>query len=257
MSLLEVEDLVVRYGQLTAVRNVSLTLAKGEVAVLLGSNGAGKSSILNALSGVVPAAEGTIRFLGKDITRKPSHVIARSGLVQVPEGRRVIAPLTVRENLELGAHPVRSRSRRDALAVVVRDLFPELNDIAEKPSGLLSGGQQQMLAIGRALMADPALLMLDEPSMGLAPIVVDRVIEAIRAISATGISILMVEQNAAAAFDVATSAYVLEQGEVTTSGPVDSVRSSPLVMRAFLGVEASETTHQADVPPLTPRRNRP
>lgn len=246
MALLEVRGLVVRYGQLTAVHGIDVDVEEGEVAVLLGSNGAGKSSTLNALSGVVPAAEGSVTFRGTAITNRPPHVVARAGLVQVAEGRRIIAPLTVRENLELGAYPVRSRARRAELAAKVADLFPELGALADRPGGLLSGGEQQMLAFGRALMADPVAMMLDEPSMGLAPIVVDRVVDAIREIAAQGMSILMVEQNAAAALDLARTAYVLEQGEITLSGPADRVRDDPLVLRAFLGVETAPPTGGPD-----------
>lgn len=255
MSLLEVRGLVVRYGELTAVRNIDLDIAKGEVAVLLGSNGAGKSSILNAISGVVLCAEGRIIFDGRAIATMRPHAIVRAGLVQVPEGRRVVAPLTVLENLNLGGYPVRSRARRAELALLVRELFPELDKLADRPSGLLSGGEQQMLAFGRAMMADPVLLLLDEPSMGLAPIVVDRVIEAVHAIAETGVAILMVEQNAAAAFDVATTAHVLEQGEITISGPVEEVRTSPLVTRAFLGVEAAEDASEPGQQARTYERN--
>ncbi len=244
---------MVRYGHLTAVRGVSLDIEPGEVAVLLGSNGAGKSSILNAISGVVPKSGGTVRFKDTDVTRSRSHHVTRTGLVQVPEGRRVVAPLTVRENLELGAYPTRSRDRRKELWDRTHELFPELVALADRPSGLLSGGEQQMLAFGRAMMADPALLMLDEPSMGLAPIVVDRVIEAVRSIAATGISILMVEQNAEAAFEVATTAHVLEHGEITVSGPAATVRTSQLVMRAFLGVEAVDERSATDEQDLTER----
>lgn len=250
MPLLEVDGLVVRYGELTAVHGIELALEEGEIAVLLGSNGAGKSSTLNAISGALPVAAGKIRFRGEDITRWPSHRVARAGLLQVPEGRHIIGPLTVRENLALGAYQTRSKERRAELRETVDTMFPQLVDLADRPGGLLSGGEQQMLAFGRALMADPKLMMLDEPSMGLAPIVVERVIDAVRDIAARGISILMVEQNAAAAFAVATTAYVLEHGEITLRGPVDEVRRNPLTLRAFLGIEPD--VHVPDSPaPVT------
>ncbi|WP_250212647.1 ABC transporter ATP-binding protein [Acrocarpospora catenulata] len=235
MTLLEVNGLVVRYGRLTAVHGLDLTVAEGEVAILLGANGAGKSSTLGAISGVVPVAAGEVLFAGRRLSGRPPHVIARSGLVQVAEGRRIIGPLTVRENLELGGYAVRSARLRGERIRMVTDLFPELGPLADRPGGLLSGGEQQMLAIGRALMADPRLLMLDEPSMGLAPVVTDRVIDAVADIAARGTAILMVEQNVSAAFRVATTAHVMERGEITLSGPASEVAGSPHVLRAFLG----------------------
>jgi branched-chain amino acid transport system ATP-binding protein len=239
MSSLDVSGLIVRYGRLTAVHGIDLHLAEGEVAVMLGSNGAGKSSTLNAISGAVPIAGGRVRFGERDITGKRAHVVARAGLVQVPEGRRIIAPLSVEDNLLLGAYNLRSANRRRELLATVFEMFPVLEERREGAGGLLSGGEQQMLAFGRALMADPTTLLLDEPSMGLAPIIVDRVMDAVRQIAARGISILMVEQNATAAFEVAQTVHVLEQGEISLSGPVDEVRNSPLVLRAFLGLEES------------------
>lgn len=237
MSSLDVRGLVVRYGRLTAVHGIDLRLEEGEVAVMLGSNGAGKSSTLNALSGAVPIAAGSVRFGDRDITGRKAHVVARAGLVQVPEGRRIIAPLTVEDNLLLGAYNLRSANRRRELLRTVFEMFPVLEERRAGAGGLLSGGEQQMLAFGRALMADPKTLLLDEPSMGLAPIIVDRVMDAVRQIADRGISILMVEQNAAAAFDVAQTVHVLEQGEISLSGSVVEVRDSPLVVRAFLGLE--------------------
>ncbi len=237
MPALEVDDLAVRYGLLQAVRGVSLRLEEGEVAVVLGANGAGKSSTLNAICGAVKPAGGRIAFDGVDITGRRAHRVARAGLVQVPEGRRILAPLTVEENLLLGGYVVSSKARRAQLLAEVYAMFPILHERRDGPGGLLSGGEQQMLAFGRALMAQPRVLLLDEPSMGLAPIVVDQIMEAVAAIARRGISILMVEQNAAAAFRVAATAYVLQQGEVVVAGPVEEVRESPLVARAFLGTE--------------------
>ena len=245
MALLEVSDLDVRYGLLRAVRGVSLGLDEGEVAVVLGANGAGKSSTMNAICGAVAPAAGRVVFAGADVTGRPSHKVARAGLVQVPEGRRIVGPLTVEENLQLGAYNVRSKARRRELLEEVFELFPVLRERRDGAGGLLSGGEQQMLAFGRALMAEPRLMLLDEPSMGLAPVVIDRIIASVAAIAERGISILMVEQNAAAAFRVAQTAYVLEQGEVVLSGPVERLRDDPRVIQAFLGTEsASEPTHQ-------------
>jgi branched-chain amino acid transport system ATP-binding protein len=237
MSALEVKGLVVRYGPVVAVHGIDLTLEEGQVAVVLGSNGAGKSSTLNAIGGAVPVASGEVSHHGTRVDGWPSHRVSRDGLVEVPEGRRIIGPLTVEENLLLGAHHVRSRTRRDELLESVYEMFGVLRTRKDGPGGLLSGGEQQMLAFGRALMAEPRTLLLDEPSMGLAPNSIDRVIEAVRGIAARGISILMVEQNANAAFAVASYVYVLEQGEVTLAGPADQVRGDPLVVRAFLGLE--------------------
>jgi len=241
MASLEVHDLVVRYGHVTAVRDVSLSLPEGQVAVVLGSNGAGKTSTLNALSGALKPAGGRIVYKGQDITGWSSHRVSRAGLVQVPEGRRIIGPLTVEENLKLGAYNLRSKARLAGLLREVYEMFPILEERRDSAGGLLSGGEQQMLAFGRAYMAQPSILLLDEPSMGLAPIIVDRVIEAVDQIAQRGISILMVEQNAAAAFELGSYAYVLEHGEVILDGPMDEVRNDPLVLRAFLGLEEAPT----------------
>jgi branched-chain amino acid transport system ATP-binding protein len=237
MSALEVVGLEVRYGPIVAVRGLDLRLEEGTVAVVLGANGAGKTSTMNALAGAVPAARGRIVHHGTDVSGWPSHRVSRDGLVEVPEGRRIIGPLTVEENLLLGAYHVRSRRRRDELLREVYELFPRLEERRGGAGGLLSGGEQQMLAFGRALMSEPRTLLLDEPSMGLSPSAIARVIEAVEAIAARGISILMVEQNAAAAFEAASYIYVLEQGELTLEGTTDEVRDDPRVARAFLGLE--------------------
>jgi branched-chain amino acid transport system ATP-binding protein len=239
MSLLEIAGLNVSYGKVMAVRDVDICLEEGSITVVVGVNGAGKSSLMNAISGLTRVQSGTIMFRGRDITNKPSHRISRAGVVQVPEGRRVFAPLTVEDNLLIGGHATKGADHRREILSTVYDLFPVLADRRTSVSGLLSGGQQQMLAFGRALMADPAVLLLDEPSMGLAPVMVDTVIDAIGSIAERGISILLVEQNATAAFSVASHAYVLENGTVVLSGPVDTVADDPLVLRAFLGIDAA------------------
>jgi len=238
--MLEVTGLEVRYGALHAVRGIDLKLDEGQVAVVLGSNGAGKTSTMNAVCGALKPNAGTVRFDGRDITGKPSHVAAALGLAQVPEGRHIIGPLTVEENLMLGAYRTRSRSRVRELLGEMYELFPILGERRDTAGGLLSGGEQQMLAFGRALMSEPKTLLLDEPSMGLAPIIVDKIIESVALIAERGLSILMVEQNALAAFELAHYAYVLEQGEVILEGPVDQVKDDPLVLRAFLGIESEE-----------------
>lgn len=237
MTALEVQKANVHYGGVHAVRDVDLHVDVGEVVVVVGPNGAGKSSLLNAVSGLVPLSSGTASVGGQDITGRPPHRIAQVGLVQVPEGRRVFGPLTVEENLRMGGYTLGKRGRTDDLLARAYDMFPILKERRRGAAGLLSGGEQQMLAFGRALMGDPHTLMLDEPSMGLAPALVDRVIEAIRDIAGQGLSILMVEQNAAAAFGVASRAYVLDQGSVTLTGPVSEVAHDPRVLEAFLGIK--------------------
>lgn len=236
MTALEITGLNVHYGKVHAVRDVNLHVETGEVVVVIGPNGAGKSSLLGALSGLVPVTSGQVKMASVDITGKATHRVAQLGLAQVPEGRRIFAPLTIEENLRLGAYTVRDRSRVKELLGTVLEMFPILSDRFQSPAGLLSGGEQQMLAFGRALMADPHTLLMDEPSMGLSPALVDQVIEAIGHISERGISILMVEQNASAAFGVANRAYILDQGSVSIEGPVSEVSVDPRVLEAFLGV---------------------
>jgi branched-chain amino acid transport system ATP-binding protein len=207
------------------------------VVVVLGANGAGKSSTLAAICGATRPADGTVVFAGRDVTGRRPERMLRVGLALVPEGRHVIAPLAVEDNLLLGAHVLRSRSRRRALLDEVYRMFPVLRERRRTAGGLLSGGEQQMLAFGRALMAEPSMLLLDEPSMGLAPVMVDSVMRAVEEIAARGISILMVEQNAAAAFGVASRAVILEQGRVVLEGPSAEISRDPRVLRAFLGLE--------------------
>lgn len=238
MSVLEMKSVSVDYGAIRAVRDVDLTVASGEVVVVVGPNGAGKSSLLNAVSGVVRVASGEIATNGARISRLAPHRIVTAGVVQVPEGRRIFAPLTVQENLLIGGYVRRARPRRAELLDWVYSHFPKLVELRDRPAGLLSGGEQQMVAFGRAVLADPHLLLLDEPSMGLSPIMVDVVTDAVRALSELELSILMVEQNAEAAFSVATRAYVLEQGRVTLSGPTAEVAANPAVMASFLGIDS-------------------
>jgi branched-chain amino acid transport system ATP-binding protein len=237
MSLLEIQDLAVHYGRIVAVRSLDLTLDEGEVVVVVGANGAGKSSLLNAVCGIVPLQDGRVRYQGQDITGWASHRVARAGLVQVPEGRKIFAPLSVEDNLFVGAYTVKDKERRAEILDSVYEMFPVLEERKHSAGGLLSGGEQQMLAFGRALMADPKLLLLDEPSMGLAPVMVDVVVEAIEKIAQRQLSILMVEQNAGAAFSVASRAYVLEHGNVVLEGPTEKISNDPLVLKAFLGIE--------------------
>ncbi|MFZ0975634.1 MAG: ABC transporter ATP-binding protein [Solirubrobacteraceae bacterium] len=234
---LVIEGLGVRYGHVTAVSDLSLVLPKGAVVTVLGANGAGKSSTLRALSGAIKASvTGDARLFGESILGKPAHRVVGRGMVLVPEGRQVVAPLTVEENLLLGGYRQRSRSRLRELLAECYELFDVLRERRDGPAGLLSGGEQQMLAFGRAMMADPRVILMDEPSMGLSPLMIDRVMDTVKVLNQRGISILLVEQNANASFGVASEAYVLDQGHVVCSGPVAEVRADPIVAEAFLGL---------------------
>jgi branched-chain amino acid transport system ATP-binding protein len=235
MALLEVSDIHARYGAIEALKGVSLTVDDGEVVTLIGSNGAGKSTTLRSISGLTPASAGKVVFDGEDITRVPAHEIVVRGIALSPEGRHCFPRMTVRENLELGAH------RRVKGPEVAKDLdrvftlFPRLQERERQKAGTMSGGEQQMLAIGRALMARPKLLMLDEPSMGIAPILVARIYETIGEINKSGVAILLVEQNANYALDISRRGYVLETGRVVLLGESAKLRDDPEVQRAYLG----------------------
>jgi branched-chain amino acid transport system ATP-binding protein len=234
MALLEVEDVHAHYGTIQALRGVSLTVEEGKVVTLIGSNGAGKSTTLRAISGLTPASSGTIRFAGEEITRAPTEAIIGRGVAMAPEGRHVFPRMTVRENLDLGAHRRRGEGIAQDLKRVY-SLFPRLEERQRQKAGMMSGGEQQMLAIGRALMARPKLLMLDEPSMGLAPILVERIYETIAEINRDGVTILLVEQNANFALDIAAHGYVLETGRVALADDSAKLRDDPEVQRAYLG----------------------
>lgn len=236
---LELQDVTIRYGLVTAVDGVSLSVDQNGIVAVLGANGAGKTSLLTALAGVCPGqVSGRVTLFGDAKSFRAPHKVVRDGMVLVPEGRRVFAPLTVEENLLLGAHTRRKRAVVNSAVADVYELFPILKERRAVPAGLLSGGEQQMLAFGRALMSNPRLILMDEPSMGLAPIMVDRVMEALTTINSRGISILVAEQNAAAVLRVATHAYVFSNGRVVRGGPADAVRSDPIVAKAFLGRHA-------------------
>lgn len=223
------------YGRVRAVDGVDLVARAGHVHVLLGSNGAGKSSTMLASCGGVRPAGGRVLLDGADITGRPAWRVVRAGMVLVPEGRRIVAPLTVEENLLLGGYPNRSAARRSQTLAEVYEMFPVLATRRTAPGGLLSGGEQQMLAFGRALMADPRVVLLDEPSMGLAPIMVDTVMAAVRAIADRGIAVAMVEQNATA-LEIADEASVLDRGRVVLTGRAAELAGDPRLERAFLGV---------------------
>ncbi len=234
-TLLNVSDLAVSYGHIAAVRGVNFTLEAGEITALVGANGAGKTTTLLALSGLLRAQRGSIMFDGQDLQQLAPHRIVRQGVVQVPEGRAILATLTVRENLDLGAFTRRDRAAAARDLEWVFSLFPVLKDRASGFAGNLSGGEQQMLAIGRALMTRPRLLLLDEPSMGIAPILVQRIYETIAEINRGGVTILLVEQNANYALDVSQRGYVMETGRVVIEGESDHLRTDPQVQRAYLG----------------------
>ncbi len=234
MTLLQVEGIHTYYGAIEALRGVSLTVEEGEVVTIIGSNGAGKSTTLRSISGLTPASTGTIIFEGADITRIPAHQIVAHGIALAPEGRHCFARMSVRENLDLGAYRRRDTEIDEDLDRVF-ELFPRLKERERQKAGTMSGGEQQMLAIGRALMARPKLLMLDEPSMGIAPILVQRIYETIAEINRQGVSILLVEQNANYALDVSKRGYVLETGEVALTNESAQLRNDPAVQRAYLG----------------------
>jgi branched-chain amino acid transport system ATP-binding protein len=234
MALLELEDVHAFYGNIEALKGISLTVEEGEIVTLIGSNGAGKSTTLRAISGLTPPRVGSIRFKGKDIGETPPQEIVRQGISLSPEGRKIFARMTVRENLDLGAY-----LRRDADVTSdldrVFELFPRLKEREKQKAGTMSGGEQQMLAMGRALMARPQVLLLDEPSMGLAPVLVERIYETVEEINKQGTTILLVEQNANFALGVSNRAYVLEVGSITLSDKSEKLRENPEVQRAYLG----------------------
>jgi branched-chain amino acid transport system ATP-binding protein len=234
MALLEVRDIRTRYGAIEALKGVSLTVEAGEVVTLIGSNGAGKTTTLRSISGLTPASAGTITFGGQEITHVPAHEIVGYGIALAPEGRHCFPRMTVLENLELGAHQRRGPGVAEDFTRVY-ELFPLLKEREGQKAGTMSGGEQQMLAIGRALMARPKLLMLDEPSLGIAPLVVQRIYQTIGEINRSGVAILLVEQNANYALDAASRGYVLETGHVALANDSASLRNDPEVQRAYLG----------------------
>jgi branched-chain amino acid transport system ATP-binding protein len=233
-AILDVHDLTVSYGAIKAVKGVSLTLGEGEIVTLIGANGAGKTTTLRAIMGLVPYAAGEVRYHGKSTKSAATHSLVRDGLVLVPEGRVIFANLSVQENLEMGAYTRRDKEiARDFEKVYA--LFPRLKERVKQTAGTLSGGEQQMLAIGRALMSRPKVLLLDEPSLGLAPIVVHAIFEAIEEIHKNGVPVLLVEQNANAALRHSNRAYVLETGSVALEGTSAEVAANPRVKEAYLG----------------------
>jgi branched-chain amino acid transport system ATP-binding protein len=234
--LLEVENLNVYYGAIHALQGVSFNVEQGEIVTLIGANGAGKSTTLRTISGLLRPRQGTVKFKDTDITMMPADRIVRMGISQVPEGRKIFAPLTVRENLEMGAYTRADKTEIQSSMEAVFNHFPRLRERISQLGGTLSGGEQQMLATGRGLMSRPLLLLMDEPSMGLSPILVEEIFKIIKEINDTGTSILLVEQNALMALSIANRAYVLETGRIVLSGDAKKVAENPQVKAAYLGI---------------------
>ena len=234
MSILKVDDINVYYGSIHAIKGVSFEVNQGEIVTLIGANGAGKSTTLNTISGLLRSSSGSVTFLDEDLGKVPAHKIVSKGLALVPEGRRVFLQMTVQEDLEMGAYTLGAKTGDGDLEKVFTQ-FPRLKERRRQVAGTLSGGEQQMLAMGRALMSKPKLLMLDEPSMGLAPILVEQIFDIIRQLHEDGTTILLVEQNAQAALSVADRGYVLETGKIVTSGTGAELLSSPAIKKAYLG----------------------
>jgi branched-chain amino acid transport system ATP-binding protein len=235
MMILKVDKLTVHYGAIQALRGISFEVEQGEIISLIGSNGAGKTTTLHGISNIIKKTSGTVFFDGRDITALPPDRIVAAGLVQVPEGRRIFANLTVRDNLEMGAYTRRDRAGIRQDMETVFGIFPRLKERIRQVAGTLSGGEQQMLAMGRALMAKPRLLLMDEPSMGLAPILVDEIFSIIRRINESGTTILLVEQNAFKALGIAGRAYILETGQMVKTGPAAELMKDDSVKAAYLG----------------------
>ncbi|HOJ70438.1 MAG TPA: ABC transporter ATP-binding protein [Syntrophorhabdaceae bacterium] len=235
--LLNVQGITVNYGSISALRDVSLWADQGELVSVIGANGAGKTTLLKTVSGILRPAKGNIEFDGRDITRLRPEKIVKSGVVMVPEGRRIFPDLTVKENLELGAYTIKDRHLKKTLFELVITTFPRLKERLKQHGGTLSGGEQQMLAMGRALMGDPRLLLLDEPSMGLSPIITREIFGLIELIRREkSISIILVEQNAHMALEHSQRAYVLENGEIVMEGPSSEIKHNPRIIDAYLGV---------------------
>jgi len=234
--LLEARGLSVAYGDAPAIWDASLAVGAGEVVAVIGPNGAGKTTLVNTIAGLQRARAGTLAFDGADLRSVRSHLVCRHGIALVPEGRRLFTRMSVEENLEMGAYRGEARRRRTETLEHVYGLFPILGQRRRQLAGSLSGGQQQMVAIGRALMARPRLLLMDEPSLGLAPAVVDLLFEIARAIQREGVAILLVEQNVARALEVASRAYVLEEGRIVAEGPAGALRDDPRIRQAYLGL---------------------
>lgn len=235
MAMLEIKDLEVCYGVIRAIKGVSFEVNQGEVIALIGANGAGKTTILHTITGLIPAEKGSILFDGKELTKTPAHKIVSMGMAHVPEGRRVFAQLSVLENLKLGAYTRKNKAEIEESLQMVYDRFPRLEERKNQVAGTLSGGEQQMLAMGRALMSKPRIILMDEPSMGLSPLLVSEIFDIIKVISEGGTTVLLVEQNAKKALSIADRAYVLETGNITLSGKASDLMNDVSVKKAYLG----------------------
>ncbi len=235
MAMLEVKDLEVYYGVIRALKGISFEVNQGEVIALIGANGAGKTTTLHTITGLLQAKSGTITFEGRDITRMPAHTIVKQGIAHVPEGRRVFSNLTVYENLRMGAYTRTDKNEIEETLQIVYQRFPRLEERKNQMAGTLSGGEQQMLAMGRALMSHPRLIVMDEPSMGLSPIFVNEIFDIIEKVSAGGTTVLLVEQNAKKALSIADRAYVLETGNIVLSGPARELLEDDSIKKAYLG----------------------
>lgn len=234
MSMLEVKDLEVYYGVIQALKGISFQVEQGEIVALIGANGAGKTTTLHTLTGLLNAKAGQIRYEGADITKVPGHKLVSMGIAHVPEGRRVFSTLSVLQNLKLGAYTRKDKAEMDETLKKIYKRFPRLLERAEQPAGTLSGGEQQMLAMGRALMSHPRLIVMDEPSMGLSPIYVNEVFDIIQSINRDGTTVLLVEQNAKKALSIANKAYVLETGKIVLSGDAKELLNNDQVKKAYL-----------------------
>lgn len=235
MALLEIKDLEVSYGIIKAIKGISFNVNEGEVIALIGANGAGKTTILHTITGLITAERGTVQFEGKEITKVPAHKIVGMGMAHVPEGRRVFANLTVLQNLKMGAYTRKDKNEIEQTLETVYTRFPRLKERQNQMAGTLSGGEQQMLAMGRALMSHPKIILMDEPSMGLSPIFVNEIFDIIQSVSASGTTVLLVEQNARKALSIADRAYVLETGNVVLEGKADELLHNDAIKKAYLG----------------------
>ena len=235
MSMLEIKDLEVYYGMIQAIKGVSFDVNEGEVIALIGANGAGKTTILHTITGLINAQKGSVRFEGKDITKVPAHKIVSMGMAHVPEGRRVFANLTVLQNLKMGAYTRKDKTEIEQTLDSIYKRFPRLMERQNQLAGTLSGGEQQMLAMGRALMSHPKIILMDEPSMGLSPIFVNEIFDIIKSVSASGTTVLLVEQNAKKALSIADRAYVLETGKIVLSGKASDLLNNDSIKKAYLG----------------------
>lgn len=235
MALLEIKDLGVNYGVIKAIKGVSFDVNEGEIIALIGANGAGKTTILHTITGLIQAKKGSIVFDGKELTKTPPHKIVSMGMAHVPEGRRIFQQLSVLENLKLGAYTRKDKSEIASTLKMVYERFPRLEERKNQVAGTLSGGEQQMLAMGRALMSKPRIILMDEPSMGLSPLLVSEIFDIIKVINESGTTVLLVEQNAKKALSIADRAYVLETGKITLSGDAKDLINDESVKKAYLG----------------------